>query len=69
MLCGNCSACAFIIRRTPFSPRRLRPTAAGMLNLTRPRELPQDDGSCTLLGLMCSFSAEVNSNVFIAQRG
>eukprot|EP00667_Euglena_gracilis_P006233 EG_transcript_6281 len=37
----------------------------GMLNLTRPRELPQDDGSCTLLGLMCSFSAEVNSNVFI----
>eukprot|EP00667_Euglena_gracilis_P002512 EG_transcript_2511 len=37
----------------------------GMLNLSRPRERPQDEGSCSLLGVMCSFSLEVNSNVFI----
>eukprot|EP00667_Euglena_gracilis_P000584 EG_transcript_585 len=36
-----------------------------LLNLTRPRDLPQDDGSCTLLGVMCSFATEVDSNVFI----
>eukprot|EP00667_Euglena_gracilis_P001137 EG_transcript_1138 len=37
----------------------------GLLNLSRRPESPQDDGSCTLLGVMCSFSMEVNSNVFV----
>eukprot|EP00667_Euglena_gracilis_P006215 EG_transcript_6262 len=37
----------------------------GLLNLSRTRDSPQDEGSCALLGVMCSFAMEVNSNVFI----
>lgn len=36
---------------------------------SRTRDSPQDEGSCALLGVMCSFAMEVNSNVFIARHG
>eukprot|EP00667_Euglena_gracilis_P001414 EG_transcript_1414 len=37
----------------------------GAFNLNRSKDQPQDDSSCTLLGLMCTASAEVGSNVLM----
>eukprot|EP00668_Euglena_longa_P026819 GGOE01033541.1.p1 GENE.GGOE01033541.1~~GGOE01033541.1.p1 ORF type:complete len:1010 (+),score=259.64 GGOE01033541.1:275-3031(+) len=49
--------------------RQTRMYQWGLLNVSRPKDLPQDEGSCTLLGVMCSFATEVNSNVFVGTYG
>eukprot|EP00667_Euglena_gracilis_P001134 EG_transcript_1134 len=38
----------------------------GVLNLSRRADQPFDDGSCTLLGLLCAASAELKGNMYIA---
>eukprot|EP00668_Euglena_longa_P028282 GGOE01035476.1.p1 GENE.GGOE01035476.1~~GGOE01035476.1.p1 ORF type:complete len:1062 (+),score=255.96 GGOE01035476.1:261-3188(+) len=37
----------------------------GMLNLTRPLDQPMDDGTCTLVGALCSASAELGVSVYV----
>eukprot|EP00667_Euglena_gracilis_P001528 EG_transcript_1527 len=37
----------------------------GVLNLSRYKDQPLDDGTCTLLGLLCTASREVQRNVYL----
>eukprot|EP00667_Euglena_gracilis_P027442 EG_transcript_33892 len=45
--------------------RQVRLYEWGAYTLNRSKDEPQNDGSCTLLGLMCAASTEVGSNVLM----
>eukprot|EP00667_Euglena_gracilis_P016648 EG_transcript_17451 len=40
-----------------------------VVNLSRRADQPFDDGSCTLLGLLCAASKEISNDMFIATEG
>eukprot|EP00667_Euglena_gracilis_P001511 EG_transcript_1513 len=49
--------------------RQARMYEMGVLNLSRRADQPFDDGSCTLLGLLCAASIEISNNAYVGTEG